>query len=55
MKLAVWQRNLNHLVNNKRVIILHGNVKDIYVYKTTNVTYRCELKELLVRLFGYFL
>ncbi len=47
----VWQRNLVHTMASKQVVILHGNVKDHYVHKTSTVTYICGLKELLARLF----
>ncbi len=51
--LFVWQKNLLHAVKTFDVIILHGNIRDLYVYTdraAQSIYYEVKLDELLTRL-----
>ncbi len=48
--LFVWQKNLLHALKIRPVLILHGNVRDRYVFRDPPHQYEVSLDELLTRL-----
>jgi ATP-dependent Clp protease ATP-binding subunit ClpB len=48
--LFVWQRNLLHAVTTYDVVILHGNIRDRYIYPDPSSYYEVQFDELLTRL-----
>src|SRR5579862_1533796 len=49
-RLFVWQKNLLHTIETHDVAILHGNIRDLYVYREPPQHYEVSLEELLTRL-----
>jgi ATP-dependent Clp protease ATP-binding subunit ClpA len=49
-ELFVWQKNLLHALQTRPIVILHGNVRDQYVFSSPPHHHEIGLDELLVRL-----
>lgn len=48
--LFVWQKNLLHVTKTHDVIILHGNIRDLYIYRDHSYYYEVKFDELIARL-----
>jgi hypothetical protein len=49
-ELFVWQSNLLHGVNTHDIVIIHGNIRDLYVYRDPPHYYELNFSELITRL-----
>ena len=49
-ELFVWQKNLRQLVKMRDVVILHGNIRDLYIYRDSPHHHEVLFEELIVRL-----
>lgn len=49
-ELFVWQKNLLHAAKTYDVVILHGNIRDLYVYLDRHIYYEVKFDELITRL-----
>ena len=54
-ELFVWQKNILHAAATRDVIILYGNIRDVYLYRHSPILqHEVLFDELIVRLFGGF-
>jgi ATP-dependent Clp protease ATP-binding subunit ClpA len=49
-ELLDWQKNLLHAVKTYGVVVLHGNIRDLYVYIDRHIYYEIKFDELITRL-----
>jgi len=48
--LFVWQKNLLHAVQTQDVVVVHGNIRDLYIYREPPYHYEVKFDELITRL-----